>query len=117
MKFDNFIFLNIQTIDIPFIVIITFFQSISLSAFFRCFMPNSSVHTEFQTEPLFLTTGVDCSNSVNHDRVQVLSYGKRSFLVLPVVGIEPVSSCWFRSEATSNQISYIYPRHTIQSKF
>ena len=30
---------------------------------------------------------VDCSNFINHDRVQVLNYNKYSLLFLPVVGI------------------------------
>ena len=37
------------------------------------------------------TIGVDCSNSVNHDWIQVLSYCK---LLLPVVGIETATSRW-----------------------
>ena len=44
------------------------------------------------------TTGVDCSNSVDYDRVQVLSYGKYYLLFLPLVGIEPVTSRWFHSQ-------------------
>ena len=47
-------------------------------------MSNSGVHTESPTEPFILTTGVDCSNSVNHDQVQMLSYSKYSLLVLSV---------------------------------
>ena len=50
--------------------------------------------------------GLDCSNSVNHDWLQVLSYSKYSWLFLPVVGIEPATSRWFHSEILSNQISY-----------
>ena len=38
---------------------------------------------------LFLTTGVDYSNSVNHDQVQALWDSKYSLLFLPVAGIEP----------------------------
>ena len=53
------------------------------SAFFRCFMLNSLIQTESQT------TGADCSNSVDHDQVKVLSYCKYSLLFLPGVGIEP----------------------------
>ena len=44
---------NIRTIDCIFIVILTTFRSICPSAFFRCFMTNSRVHTEPRTEPLF----------------------------------------------------------------
>ena len=54
-------------------------------------MSNPVVHTELQTEPYIQSTGVDCFNSVYHDQVQVLSYGKYSLLFLPVVGIEPAT--------------------------
>ena len=50
------------------------------SAPFRCFMSNPGVLTESRTEPFIWTTGVDFSNSVNRDRVQVLSYCKNSLL-------------------------------------
>ena len=43
-------------------------------AFSRCFISNFGVHTESQIELFIWTTGVDCSSSVNHDNVQVLSY-------------------------------------------
>ena len=68
------------------------FRPICPLAFLRCFMLNSGVHTESQTESFIWTTRVDCSNSVNHDQVQVLSYSKYSLLFLPVVGIEPATS-------------------------
>ena len=54
---------------------------------------------------------VDCSNSVNHYWVQVMSYSKYSLLFLPVVGIEPATSRWFHSEAFSNETSY--PLHHV----
>ena len=37
---------------------------------------------------------VDCSNSVNHNQIQILSYG-----YLPVVRIEPATFRWFLLEA------------------
>ena len=37
----------------------------NVSAFFRCFMSHSGVHTESRTEPFIWITGIDCSNSVN----------------------------------------------------
>ena len=46
--------------------------------------------------------GVDCSNSINHEWVQVSNYCKYSLLLLPVVGIEPATSRWFHSEVLSN---------------
>ena len=55
-----------------------------------------------ELNPLFEPQGVNCSNSVDHDRVQMLSYSKYSLLVLLVVGIEPATSRWFYSEAFSN---------------
>ena len=96
--------------NILFIVVLTF-QPICPSAFFRRFMSNSGAYTEPHTEPFILSTRVDCSNSVNHDQVQVLSYRKYSLLFLPVVGIEPVTSRWFHSEAFSNQTPY--PLHHV----
>ena len=56
-----------------FIVILRKFQPICPLAFFRYFMLNSGVHTESRTEPFILTIGVDCSNPINYDWVQVLS--------------------------------------------
>ena len=50
------------------------FQQVHPSTFFRCFMSNSSTHTELQTKPFILLTGIDCSNSINFDQVQVLRY-------------------------------------------
>ena len=97
---------NIWTTDLIFTVILTIFWPICPLTFFGCFIWNSGVHTEFQTEPFIWTTGVDCSNSFNHDCVQVLDYSKYSFLFLPLVGIEPAISRWFHSEAFSNQIPY-----------
>ena len=74
------IFKNIQTIDLIFIVMLTF-RTICFSAFFKCFMSNLRVHTESVTEPFILTIGVDCSNSVNHDQGQMFSYSKYSFVI------------------------------------
>ena len=62
---------------------------IYLSAFFSsgisCRIPESKQNIELDP---FLNY---CSNSVNHKRVQVLSYCKYSSLVLTVVGIEPAT--------------------------
>ena len=52
-------------------------------------MSNSRVHTELQIEPFIQSTGVDCFNSINHDRVQVLSYGLRSLLVELRLNLQP----------------------------
>ena len=37
-------------------------------------MSNSGAHTDLQRKTLYLIHSLDCSNFVNHDRVQVLSY-------------------------------------------
>ena len=87
------------------------------SVFFRCFVSSSGVHTESQTEPFIWVTGVDCSNSINHDQVQVLSYSLYSLIVIPIIGIEPATSRWFHSKAPSkhlysvmiNRIGTVYP--------
>ena len=82
---------NIRTIDRIVIVIITTFRPICPSAFFRCSMLNSVVNAESRSEPFIQIMGIDCSDSLIHERVQVLSYIKYSLLVLPVVGIEPAT--------------------------
>ena len=86
------------------------FQPICPLVFFRCFMSNLGAHTESWTEPFIWTTGVDCSNSYNHDQVQILNYSKYSLLFLPVVEIESATSWWFYSKALSNKMSY--PLHS-----
>ena len=67
-------------------------QLICPSDFFRCFILNLGTYTEPQIEPFIQPTVVNCSNSINHDRVQLLSYCKYSLLFLPAVGIEPATS-------------------------
>ena len=71
------------------------FWLICSSAFFRCFMSNSWVHTEYRAESFIWTTGVDCSNSVNHDRVQMLSYSKYFLLVLLGLNMQPLDDFWW----------------------
>ena len=61
-------------------------------------MSNSIVHTESWIEPFIWFSGVDCSNSVNHEQVKALSYNRYSFLFLPVIGIKPATSWWVHSE-------------------
>ena len=48
--------------------------------------------TQPRSEPFIYSTGVDCSNSIDHDRVRVLSYSKYSPLFLLVVGTEAITS-------------------------
>ena len=58
-------------IDI-FIVIAITFRPICPFAFFRC-LSNFGTFTEHLTTSFFESTGVACSDSVSHNRVQVLS--------------------------------------------
>ena len=106
MKLFIFIALNIRTTHFIFIFILTTFRSIYPSDFFRYFLSNSVAHTESWNEPFIWTPGVDCSSSVKHDWVQVLSYSKCFLLFLPVVRIEPATSRWSHSEALSSQTLY-----------
>ena len=59
-------------------------------------------NTKSWSEPFIWTTGVDWSNSINHNHIQVLSNSKYSLLFLPVVGIEPETFRWLHLEALSN---------------
>ena len=86
--------------------LLTSFWMMCPSAFIKGFLSNFGFHTESRTEHFIWITGVDSSNSVNHDQVQVLSFSKYSLLFLPVVGIEPATSRWFHLEALSNQALY-----------
>ena len=74
--------------------------------FFRCFLSASRVYKEPLTEPFIQSTEVDCTYSVNHDWIQVLSYCKYSLSFLPVVGIEPANSSWYQPKAFFNSTSY-----------
>ena len=44
-------------------------------------MPNLGDFTKTQTKLFIHSTSIDCSNSVNHDSVQVLSYSKYNLLI------------------------------------
>ena len=61
-----------RTIVFNFIVISTMFRPICPPAFFRC-SSNSGTFTELQTTSFIETTEVTCSDSVSHNRLQVLS--------------------------------------------
>ena len=67
-----FIFLSFRVFGLLFIVIFTTFRSICPPAFFRC-LSNSGTYTELRTTSFIESTGVTCSDSVRHNRVQVLS--------------------------------------------
>ena len=67
-----FIIKGFQTIVFIFIVISTTFRPIYPPAIFRC-LSNSGTYTELQTTSFIESTRVTCSDSVSHNRVQVLS--------------------------------------------
>ena len=67
-----FIIKVFRTIVFIFFVISTTFRLICPPAFFRC-LSNSGTFTELRTMSFIETTGVACSDSVSHNREQVLS--------------------------------------------
>ena len=69
---DTFIIKGFRTIVFIFIVISTTFRPICPQAFFRC-LSNSETFRELRTTSFIESTGVTCSDSVSHNRVQVLS--------------------------------------------
>ena len=70
---DRFLSLRFfWTIVFIFIVISTTFRLICPPAFFKC-LSNLGTFTELRTTSFIETTGVACSDSVSHNRVQVLS--------------------------------------------
>ena len=72
MYLSIFIIKGFQTIVFIFIVIFTTFRPICPPAFFRC-LSNSGTFTELWTTSFTESMGVACSDSVSHNRVQVLS--------------------------------------------
>ena len=66
-----FIVKGFRTIVFIFIVISTTFKKISLPAFFRC-LPNLGTYSELRTTSFIESTGVASSDSVSHNRAQVL---------------------------------------------
>ena len=67
-----FIFKCFWTIVFFFIVISTMFQPICPPAFFRCLL-NSGTYKELWTMSFIESTRVACSDSISHNRIQVLS--------------------------------------------
>ena len=88
-----FIIKVFRTIVFIFIVISTTFRPICPLVFFRC-LSNSGTFTELRTMSFIETTVVACSDSVCHNRVQVLSI---PVYYSPVVRIEPVIFRWLSS--------------------
>ena len=66
-----FIIKGFLTIVFIFIVISTMFWPICSPAFFRC-LSNSGTYTELQTTSFTESMGITCSDSINHNQVQVL---------------------------------------------
>ena len=88
----NCLFINgFRTVVFIFIVISTTFRPIYPPAFFRC-LSNSRTFTELQTTSFIESMGVTCSNSVNHNQVQVLSTRLQSGL-----NLQPPDDCPLRS--------------------
>ena len=68
-----FIIKGFQTVVFIFMVISTTFRPICLPTFFRCLSNSGATYTELRTTSFIGSTGVTCSDSVNHNRVQALS--------------------------------------------
>ena len=69
---QTFIIKGFRTIVFIFLVISTMFRTICPPPFFRC-LSNSGTFTELRTTSFIESTGATCSDSVSHNRVQVLS--------------------------------------------
>ena len=67
-----FIIKGFRTIVFVYIVISSMFQPICPPVFFRC-LSNSRTYMELGTTSFIESTGIACSDSVHHNRVQVLS--------------------------------------------
>ena len=67
----GFILKGFWTIVFIFIVISTTFRPICSPAFLRC-LSNSGTYTELRTTSFIESTVVACSDSVSHNRIQVL---------------------------------------------
>ena len=71
-RYNEDIIEGFRSIVFIFIVISTTFLPICPPAFFRCLW-NSGTYTELRITSFIEFTGVACSDSVSHNRVQVLS--------------------------------------------
>ena len=97
-----------RTIVFIFIVISTTFRQICPPTFFRC-LSNSGTFTELRTTSFIKSTGVVCSDSVSHNRVQVLSI---PVLLLSCSEDWTCNDCLLRSLGNQRHVSY----RTIQSE-
>ena len=85
-----FIIKGFRTIVFIFIVISTTFRPICPPAFFRC-LSNFGTFMELRTTSFIESMGVVYSDSVSHNRVQVLS------IPVLLLRIEPADDCLLRS--------------------
>ena len=102
-----YIYLNIESIDLILIVILTTFHSHTSLGLLQIFQIERVTNIESRTEPIIWSSGANCSNSVIHDQIRRLSYNRYSVLFLLIAGIEPTTSRWFHSEGLSNQTPYL----------
>ena len=72
IRITSAIFKTCKSYTLQFIIISTTFQPICPPAFFSC-LSNSGTFTELRTTFFIESTRVACSDSVGHNRVQVLS--------------------------------------------
>ena len=89
-----FIIKGFRTIVFIFIVISTTFRPISPPAFFRC-LSNSGTFMVLRTTSFIESTGVSCSDSVCHNRIQVLSLPVFTRL-LSGLNLQPPDDCVLR---------------------
>ena len=103
-NYNPLLFLSLRIIRLlTYFVVLKTFHQIWLLAFFGCFMSSSRANTEPWPEPFIQPKGLGSSNSVNHERVQMLSSSNYSQLILPLAEIGPATTWWFPSEALSKQ--------------
>ena len=71
----------------------------------------------FESNPLLKPMGMDCSNFVNYDQVQVLNYNNYSCYI-PVVGIETANSRRFHlEELLTKHLSLLCPAGQFRVNF
>ena len=96
-----FIIKGFRTIVFIFIVISITFRPICPPAFFRC-LSNSGNYTELRTTSFIEFMGVACSDSVSHNRVQVL----RILVLFLACNLQPPDDCLLRSLRTNAYTHY-----------
>ena len=101
---------SIWTIIFIFIIIFAMFQPMhsSVGVLFQTQEPTQN----FELKTLFNSGGVgfNCSISINHNWVQVLSHISSPVFFLPVVRIEPATSRWFHLKFISQTPRFVMLR-------